>query len=133
MHEWTFPVKEVINVVDGDTIDCRISLGFGQSAAFRFRLKDIDTQETHGRNAEPAGTQAWNFTRAWLAETGADDLIVQTFKGSQATVGIGDGAFGRWLAYFIDQGTGANLSHDLRKNGYFKGAGAVLGWFKVSS
>lgn len=35
----------VVNVVDGDTIDAVVDLGFGHSQKMRFRLKDVNAPE----------------------------------------------------------------------------------------
>jgi endonuclease YncB( thermonuclease family) len=97
MVPYLYRVTEVIRVVDGDTIDLRLSLGFGLTAAFRFRLAGVDAAEIFGSKAEPRGQEAAQFVTDWLAER-ADQLTVRTYKGNHSTVGIGDGAFGRWLA-----------------------------------
>jgi endonuclease YncB( thermonuclease family) len=94
---YRYKVTEVIRVVDADTLDLRLSLGFGLTAAFRFRLAGVDAPEIYGANAEPRGREAALFAAAWLDER-REGLTVRTYKGSQATVGIGDGAFSRWLA-----------------------------------
>lgn len=99
---YQYKVIEILNVVDGDTVDCRISLGFGLSAAIRVRVAEIDTPESFGRYADPVlGPAATEFASGWLDER-AGGLILQTFKSSDVTVGIGDGAFGRWLGHFTD-------------------------------
>lgn len=38
---------EVLNIVDGDTFDAKVDLGFEVSHTFRVRTRDIDTRETH--------------------------------------------------------------------------------------
>ena len=96
---YEYRVTEALGVVDGDTVDCVLSLGFGLRAAFRFRVARVDAPEMRGRNAEPAGAQAKEFTRDWLTDR-AGQLVARTEKSSDRTVGIGDGAFGRWLADF---------------------------------
>lgn len=101
---YVYKIAEVVRVVDGDTIDARLSLGFGITATFRFRLFGVDTAESFGRAAEPAGKVAAEFTSAWLTER-RGRLYARTYKGSQSAVGLGDGAFGRWLAdIFTDNG-----------------------------
>lgn len=114
---YTYRVVEILRVVDGDTIDARASLGFGITAAFRFRLAGVDTPEMFGRYAVPEGKEAQDFTADWL---NSHPLLVRTYKSSQATVGIGDGAFGRWLADFIDADTGESLAAALIGAGYGK-------------
>jgi endonuclease YncB( thermonuclease family) len=100
---YRYKVIEVIRVVDGDTLDLRLSLGFGLTAAFRFRLAGVDAAEIFGAKAEPRGREAVRFVTDWLAER-ADQLTVRTYKGNRSTVGIGDGAFGRWLADMLGPG-----------------------------
>jgi endonuclease YncB( thermonuclease family) len=97
MDLYRYKVVEVLRVVDGDTLDLRLSLGFGLTAAFRFRLAGVDAAEIFGSKAEPRGQEAREFVVRWLEER-ADQLAVRTYKGNHGTVGIGDGAFGRWLA-----------------------------------
>ncbi len=103
---YVYRLIEVLRVVDGDTIDARIDLGFGLQAAFRFRLAHVDAPETRGPSSE-AGARAREFVEQWLAErTGEhleeDVVLVVTAKSHPSTVGLGDGAFGRWAADFID-------------------------------
>jgi micrococcal nuclease len=38
---------KVFKVVDGDTFDAEVDLGFNMFARVRFRLKDFDTSEIH--------------------------------------------------------------------------------------
>jgi endonuclease YncB( thermonuclease family) len=103
MDLYRYKVVEVLRVVDGDTVDLRLSLGFGLTAAFRFRLAGVDASEIFGSKSEPRGKEAAQFVTAWLAER-ANQLTVRTYKGNHSTVGIGDGAFGRWLADVLGPG-----------------------------
>ena len=43
---YEYRVKKVLNVVDGDTIDADIDLGFDISLAKRVRMAGIDTPES---------------------------------------------------------------------------------------
>jgi endonuclease YncB( thermonuclease family) len=45
---YEYKVKRVVKVVDGDTVDLELDLGFHCSITERFRLKDIDAPE-HGQ------------------------------------------------------------------------------------
>ncbi len=113
---YTYRVLEVLRVIDGDTVDMRIDLGFGLSAAFRFRLIGVDAPEVYGGGASTAGQEAAEFAANWLADrVGA--LVVRTQKGHPSTVGIGTGAFGRWLAAVIGP-EGESLSDALRAGGH---------------
>lgn len=115
MNLYLYRVLDILRVVDGDTVDARISLGFGLTAAFRFRVKDVDTPEVYGPNASEEGKAARQFTGDWLASR---PLHAETYKSSGTTVGIGDGAFGRWLADFIDADSAERLTDALRQSGY---------------
>ncbi len=115
---YTYRVKEVLRVVDGDTFDLRITFGFGQDASLRFRLADIDTPEMYGRAASAKGREAAEYTADWLADRDGR-LVVRTFKGAQSTVGLGDGAFGRWLAAVVGP-DGESLADALRRAGLAK-------------
>jgi micrococcal nuclease len=118
MTPFVYRVNEVTRVVDGDTVDCRIALGFGLEATFRFRVADIDTPEVYGSGATPEGVEASAFTAEWLvARSGR--LLVRTSKGNPGTAGIGTGAFGRWLGTFLGP-DGESLADDLRSAGHAK-------------
>lgn len=79
-----YAVRRVVRVVDGDTVDLDVDLGFHLSAVLRFRLLGVDTPE----RSDPLFGAAAAFTRAWLIAR-APRLRVATSKA--------DG-FGRWLA-----------------------------------
>lgn len=117
---YEYRVLRIIKVVDGDTIDCEITAGFGINLAFRFRVAGVDTPEQFGAHASLAGVQAHEFTDRWIAaRTG--HLLVRTLKSSSTTVGIGDGAFGRWLAEFVDDRDASTLSDALVVAGFDTG------------
>lgn len=80
---YEYRVLEVIRVVDGDTVDLRLDLGFHLSAALRFRLLDIDTPE----RGKPGWAEATHYTTMWLFAH--MDLWAVTEKAD---------SFGRWLA-----------------------------------
>jgi len=44
---WTFRGR-VIEVIDGDTLDCEVDLGFRAQKQIRVRLADVDTDEIFG-------------------------------------------------------------------------------------
>ena len=45
---YQYKIKEIIKIVDGDTIDVNIDLGFDVTVKQRVRLDGIDTRETDG-------------------------------------------------------------------------------------
>lgn len=59
---------KVLNIVDGDTIDIEIDLGFNIKVKERVRLLGVDTPEVFGTKAEPAGNIASNFTKTWIEQ-----------------------------------------------------------------
>lgn len=81
----------VAHVVDGDTIDVRIDLGFNVDTRERLRLLGIDAPEL----STPAGKMARDRLIEKLPEH--TEVTVQTFKAP------GD-KYGRWLANVVMQG-----------------------------
>lgn len=49
---YEYRVADVVEVIDGDTIDVRIDLGFDISLKKRVRLNGIDTPESRTANLE---------------------------------------------------------------------------------
>jgi len=98
---------ELIKVVDGDTVDLRIDLGFYMSAALRFRLLGVDTPELRGGTDETKAKArvAKDFVLARLEA--ADQIRATTYKAD---------SFGRWLAdvEYLPPGSDAWLSMSLR-------------------
>ena len=87
---YTYFVKSVDRVVDGDTIDISIDLGFDLTKKERVRLAGIDTPETRTKNPKEKemGYQATEFLEMHLME--ATKLTVKTEK---------EGNFGRRLGW----------------------------------
>ena len=57
---------EIVKVIDGDTLDVIIDLGFNIKMKERVRLLGIDTPEVFGQNAVPSGNDASEFTKLWV-------------------------------------------------------------------
>ena len=86
-----YEYKAVItNVVDGDTFDMDIDLGFNIHIHERVRLLDIDTPEKFGKEKE-LGLLVKDY--AALAFTGMEVVI----KSEKADVAANTDSFGRWL------------------------------------
>lgn len=66
---YEYQIKEVIKVVDGDTVDVVFDLGFSMFSKQRIRLDGIDTPETHTTNDEEKqmGMEAKAFVADWIA------------------------------------------------------------------
>ena len=77
---YEYKVKEVVKVVDGDTIDVVIDLGFDLSKKERVRLAGIDTPESRTRDLEEKklGLEAKEHLATNL--TNAKQLIISTEK-----------------------------------------------------
>ena len=85
---YEYKVKEVVKVVDGDTIDVVIDLGFDLSKKERVRLAGIDTPESRTRDLDEKklGLEAKEYLSTNLSN--ANDLMISTKK---------DGKYGRML------------------------------------
>ena len=62
---YTYRCK-IVNVVDGDTLDVELDLGFEIRLKERVRLAGIDTPEVFGAKATAAGQAASAFTKTWV-------------------------------------------------------------------
>ena len=80
---------KVLRVIDGDTVDCSVDLGFRISMEMRFRL--------FGINAPEMRTEAGKASRAKLLALMPEgsELIVNTNKDKKEK-------YGRYLGTFID-------------------------------
>ena len=85
---YEYKIKEVVKVVDGDTIDIIIDLGFDLTKKERVRLAGIDTPESRTKDLEEKafGLEAKEFLERRIAS--CSDLWVSTEK---------DGKYGRML------------------------------------
>lgn len=82
----------VIKVVDGDTFDVNIDLGFNIMVKKRLRLLDCDAPEHHG----PHGERAKELTALLQHELEGREVVVRTRKDRT-------GKYGRVLAYVVAQ------------------------------
>lgn len=49
-HLYYYKVKEIVKIVDGDTVDFRVDCGFELSIKIRLRLSKINAWESRTRN-----------------------------------------------------------------------------------
>ena len=80
---------EVLRVVDGDTLDARIDLGFDVHVKKRIRLHGIDTWESRTRDAEEK--EKGIAAKSRLVE------LLQADQGKFKLISYGVGKFGRVL------------------------------------
>jgi micrococcal nuclease len=109
---WEFSA-EMIRVVDGDTIDFRVDLGFRVFTLVRVRLAGIDTPEVYGvkKGSEEyeRGQQATEMTKAWFAENGTH---------VELTTDKDPGKYGRWIGRVESPASGSVLNRVLHEAGY---------------
>jgi len=84
---------KVIDVIDGDTIDAEIDLGFDIHLRIRVRLAGVDTAETHSKDPElrAKALEAKKFTAERVMDK---DIIIKTIKDRKEK-------FGRYLAVVV--------------------------------
>jgi micrococcal nuclease len=105
----------VTNVVDGDTMDVSLSLGFGVSLLVRVRLIGVDTCEIFrpvDAEQKRRGTEAKRFVAgAVLGKACRVDI-----PGERRC------KFGRYLATVYPPGSAKSLNDELRERGFCKAA-----------
>lgn len=110
MIEPNFTYKAtILNIVDGDTVDVEIDLGFRTKQTHRLRLNRCNTYETRGTRGK---TRELAFAgKDFTAEkVSGKEVIIITKKSD---------AFGRYLADVIyeENGEQKNLSDELLSKG----------------
>lgn len=77
---YQYKIKKINRVIDGDTIDLDIDLGFWLTVSYRVRLKDIDAPETRTTNTEEKAKGL--AAKVWLEEqlSREGDWIIETHK-----------------------------------------------------
>ena len=77
---YQYKVKKINRVIDGDTVDLDIDLGFGVTLSHRVRLKDLNAAETRTLNIEEKtkGLAAKEWLKKELSREG--EWIIETVK-----------------------------------------------------
>ena len=77
---YQYKIKKINRVIDGDTIDVDIDLGFWITVSYRVRLKGIDAAET--RTKDLAEKEKGLAAKAWLEKELAreGEWIIETSK-----------------------------------------------------
>jgi micrococcal nuclease len=75
---YIYRIKSVLKVVDGDTIDASIDLGFDISLSKRIRLAGIDAPESRTTNLKEKALGL--ESKEWLKKAleGAKDILIKT-------------------------------------------------------
>tara|TARA_B100001287_G_scaffold154215_1_gene129658 strand:- start:320 stop:736 length:417 start_codon:yes stop_codon:yes gene_type:complete len=109
-------VTKINRVVDGDTIDVTIDLGFDLTKKERVRVAGVDTPEKRTRDKEEKalGIDATNWLKEKLqtAVAGDDDLIIRT-----ELVG-GVGKYGRLLGWLYIGDERVSINEEMIGEGY---------------
>ena len=115
-------VKQVTKVVDGDTIDVVIDLGFDISFTTRVRLAGIDTPESRTKDLteKALGLESKKYLTDRLKD--AKNIVIKTEKINSTE------KFGRVLGWLYVNGEGNSLNVEMINKGY---AWGYLGDAKV--
>ena len=113
---YNFRVTEINRVLDGDTIDVTIDLGFDLYKKERVRIAGVDTPEKRTRDLEEKalGIDATNWLKEKLESTlaGDDELSIRT-----ELVG-GVGKYGRLLGWLYIGDAEVSLNEQMITEGY---------------
>jgi len=115
-------VKEVKNVVDGDTIDVIIDLGFDIMFFSRVRLAGIDTPEsrTKDKDEKVLGLESKEYLKKYLKD--AKSVVIKTEKMNSSE------KYGRILGWVYVNGDTESLNDKMINDGY---AWGYLGETKI--
>ena len=113
---YNFRVTKINRVVDGDTIDVTIDLGFDLHKKERVRVAGVDTPEKRTKNLEEKalGIDATNWLKDKHTETikGDEELVIRTeLKG-------GVGKYGRLLGWLYVGDDDFSLNEQMITEGY---------------
>ena len=113
---YNFRVVSVDKVLDGDTIDVTIDLGFDLYKKERVRVAGVDTPEKRTRNLEEKAlgldATAWIKDKLEGAVDGDDDLIIRTELDG------GVGKYGRLLGWLYIGDSDLSLNEQMITEGY---------------
>jgi micrococcal nuclease len=121
---YEYKIKQVIKVVDGDTIDVEIDLGFDISIMKRVRLAGIDTPEsrTTDKFEKSLGLESKARLKQLLSD--AKLIVIKTEKPNSTE------KFGRVLGWLYIDDTKISINDTLIASGY---AWSYLGDTKVKN
>lgn len=105
-------VKKVTKIVDGDTIDVDIDLGFSISFSSRVRLAGIDTPESRTRDLveKALGLEAKSYLKNAIDE--AKTVVIKTEKMDSSE------KYGRILGWVFLDGSDKSINEEMIDVGY---------------
>ncbi len=109
---YEYYVRKVENVVDGDTIDVLIDLGFDILFASRVRLAGIDTPEsrTSDKAEKALGLESKEYLKKYLKD--AKSVIIKTEKMDSSE------KYGRILGWVYVDGDTESINDKMINDGY---------------
>ena len=112
INMYEYSVKKVYKVVDGDTIDVDIDLGFNVSYFQRVRLAGIDTPES--RTTDLREKELGLQSKEWLKKKldGAENIVIKTQKPDSTE------KYGRILGDLYIKGFEKSLNQMMIDEGY---------------
>ena len=109
---YIYRIRSIHKVVDGDTIDADIDLGFDISLTKRIRLAGVDTPEsrTTDANEKKLGLES----KEWLKKRvdGAKDIIIRTELPDSTE------KYGRIIGHLFINGEEISLNNQMITEGY---------------
>ena len=113
--DYTYKIKELIKVIDGDTIDVLIDVGFYLTARKRIRFLDMDTDELHGGTDETK-LRARMARERLIELLSMGELYIKTEMDET-------GKYGRLLGrlYAVVDGSVIDINATMVNEGYQKG------------
>ena len=115
---------KLVRVVDGDTADAMIDLGFNVWVKERIRFYGVDTWESRTRNLEEK-------KKGLAAKAYVKDLLENSDEGKFLLKSHGVGKYGRVLGELFVKGHDTSVNELLKENGhasaYYGGKKKVFG------
>jgi micrococcal nuclease len=109
---YEYRIKKVLKVVDGDTIDVDIDLGFNISYTQRVRLAGIDTPESRTKDAKEKVLGLEVKEKLKKAIDAAKDVVVKTELPDSSE------KYGRILGWVYLDGASKSINEQLIEEGY---------------
>ena len=109
---YIYRIRTISKVVDGDTIDADIDLGFDISLSKRIRLAGIDTPESRTTNIKEKAMGL--ESKEWLKKTleGAKDILIKTELPDSTE------KYGRIIGHLFINGQETSLNNQMISEGY---------------
>ena len=109
---YIYRIKSVLKVVDGDTIDAAIDLGFDISLTKRIRLAGVDTPES--RTTDLKEKTLGLEVKEWLKKrlTGVEDIVIKTELPDSTE------KYGRIIGHLYINGETTSINNQMVDEGY---------------